>query len=93
MSVKTLCFDCHTPITIPAILSKVLRQDEDNTIYLNVVLNTRIDCDEYSPAYDCMELPALPEMIANGIVEDECGKCGINILVNCDVCEADEVPL
>jgi len=91
MSVKTLCFDCQTPIKIPEDLRGVMRQDSDGAVYLNVVFNERGSCGEYTDAYSCNENPTLEEIFFGTIVEDECGKCGINILINCDICE-EEAP-
>ena len=90
MSVKTLCFDCQTPVVIPEVLRRIMRQDSDGAIYVNIVFNERGSCGEYESAYTCLEYPTLEEIIAGTIVEDECGTCGINILVNCDIC--DEPP-
>ena len=90
MSVKTLCFDCQTPVVIPEVLRGIMRQDTDGTIYLNIVFNERGSCGEYESAYDCLESPTLEEIFAGTIVEDECGQCGINILVNCDICDEEQ---
>lgn len=87
MSVKTLCFDCATPLDIPDALRSVMRQDSDGSVYLNVVFNERGSCSEYSSAYDCLQNPTLEEIFHATIVQDECGLCGINILVNCDICD------
>lgn len=86
MSVKTLCFDCQTPLKIPEALRGVIRQDSDGSVYINIVFNERGSCGEYESAYSCNEVPTLEEIFAGTIVEDECGMCGINILINCDIC-------
>jgi len=91
MSVKTLCFDCQTPLEIPDALRSVIRQDADGSVYINVVFNERGSCGEYESAYGCNEVPTLEEIFRGTIAEDECGMCGINILINCDIC--DEAPI
>jgi hypothetical protein len=90
MSVKTLCLGCLTPIKIPEDLRGVIRQDTDGSVYINVVFNERGSCGEYEAAYGCHENPTLAEIFHSTIVEDECGQCGVNILINCDIC--DEAP-
>lgn len=90
MSVKTLCFDCQTPLKIPEVLQRVIRQDDDGSVYVNIVFNERGSCGEYSAAYDCNAVPTLEEIFGGTIVEDECGQCGLNILINCDICDEEE---
>lgn len=92
MSVFTLCIDCNTPITIPEALKMVMRQDSDNTVYLNIKFNEKEQCDDYEMAFSCLEDMTIEEMLKTIIVEDDCGKCAINILANvCDVCGFGEV--
>ena len=86
MSTVTLCFDCQTPIKIPEDLRGVMRQDSDGAVYLNIIFNERGSCGMYSAAYECHENPMLEEIFAGTIAQDECGKCGINVLINCDIC-------
>ena len=86
MSVFTECVAClQGPLTWEQLAQLVQVQDSDGTKYWNVQLNERLsDCDEYSPAVDCISPQSLIEMFANAIVEDECGMCAINILGNCE---------
>jgi hypothetical protein len=63
-----------------------MRQDSDGAVYLNIIFNERGSCGMYSPAYDCHEILTLEEVFAGTIAQDECGKCGINVLINCDIC-------
>ena len=88
MSVFTLCIPCQTPITIPEALKLVMRQDSDGSIYLNIKFNEKEQCDDYEAAFDCLQDTPVEDMLKNLIVEDDCGKCAINILANiCDVCD------
>ena len=92
MSIFTLCFDCQTPIKIPEALKSVIRQDDDGAIYLNIYFNQRNNCDLYDLAYNCLELPPLEGMVRDIIVEDECGHCALNVLINiCDACEEEQI--
>jgi len=92
MSVFTVCFDCHTPLTIPQELKSVMWQDADGSIYLNVKFNEKEQCDDYEAAFECLHDVTLEEMIRKLIVEDDCGNCAVNILANiCDVCGFGEV--
>ena len=87
MSTFTLCIDCLTPVTVPEALKQVMRQDSDNTVYLNIKFNEKEQCDDYEPAIGCLHDVTLEELLKLIIVEDDCGKCSINILANvCDVC-------
>lgn len=87
MSIFTLCIPCASPITVPEALKMVMRQDDDGSIYLNVKFNEKEQCDDYESAFDCMQDLPVEDMLRNIIVEDDCGKCAINILANiCDVC-------
>ena len=92
MSTFTLCFDCPTyPVKIPDMLRKILRQDDDGTFYVNIYFNQRNNCDLYELAYDCNEVPPLESMVKDIIVEDDCGDCALNVLINiCDTCEEEE---
>lgn len=93
MSTFTLCIDCLTPITIPQALKQVMRQDSDNSIYLNLKFNEKEQCDDYETAFECLQDVTIEEMLKLIIVEDDCGKCSINILANiCDVCDFVEAP-
>lgn len=65
----------------------VMRQDSDNTIYLNLKFNEKEQCDDYEAAFECLQDVTAEEIAKLLIVEDDCGKCSINILANiCDVC-------
>ena len=87
MSTFTLCIDCLTPISIPEGLKAVMRQDDDNSVYINIKFNEKEQCADYSAAFDCLEDVTVEEILKLLIVEDDCGKCSINILANiCDVC-------
>ena len=86
MSTFTLCIPCNTPVTIPEMLSMVMRQDADNTLYINLKFNEKEQCEDYSE-FGCIEELTAEEILKLLIVEDDCGKCSLNILANiCDVC-------
>ena len=87
MSTFTLCIDCHTRITIPEALAQVMRQDADGSVYINIKFNEKEQCDDYSAAFDCLQDLTIEDILRLLIVDDDCGKCSINILANiCDVC-------
>ena len=66
----------------------VMRQDSDNSVYLNIKFNEKEQCDDYSSAFDCLQDIPLEDVLSTLIVEDDCGKCSINIIANvCDVCD------
>jgi len=91
MSIVTLCFDCHTPLTIPEALKSVMWQDTEGSVYLNVYYSERTNCSEYSRVYECLENMTVEEMLRSIIVTDDCGHCAINLLANiCAVCEEPE---
>lgn len=88
MSIFTACIPCNVPVTIPEMWGKVLWQDSDNTIYLNIKFNEKEQCDDYENVIECAANMPLEDMLARLIVEDDCGNCAINIIANiCDVCD------
>lgn len=93
MSTFTLCFDCPThPVKIPDALRGIMRQDDDGAIYLNIYFNQRNNCDLYEKSYDCNALPPLEDMVKSLIVQDDCGHCALNVLINiCDTCEEEQI--
>ena len=85
MSTFDKCIGClDVPLKWEPLIALIQVKDSDNTIYFNVQLNKRLDCEDYSPAADCASPKSLIEMFASALVEDtDCGSCAINILTNC----------
>jgi len=66
----------------------LIQVDADGSHYLNLNFNECLDCEDYSPAVDCVSPQSLIEMFALLIVEDECGNCALNFKSNiCEACE------
>ena len=89
MSTFTECIGClQHPLKWETLMSMLIQVDADGSHYLNLNFNECLDCEDYSPAVDCVSPQSLIEMFALLIVEDECGNCALNFKSNiCEACE------
>ena len=90
MSVLEKCIPCSTePIDWLTALKKCIVKDSDGNYYLNVYYTEcPDDCDEITPAPDCVSDFGIEELFKNSLVTDECGNCAISLVGNiCEACE------
>jgi len=89
MSTFTECVGClQHPLKWETLMAMLIQVDADGSHYLNLNFNECLDCEDYSPAVDCVSPQSLIEMFALLIVEDECGNCSLNFKSNiCEACE------
>lgn len=89
MSTFTECVGClQHPLKWETLMAMLIQVDADGSHYLNLNFNECLDCEDYSPAVDCVSPQSLIEMFALLIVEDECGNCALNFKSNiCEACE------
>jgi hypothetical protein len=92
MSVYTKCISCPDNPTALEMFFLLLLLDSENNQWLNINYVDRGDCEDYTPAFECIQDATFEEVLRLILVEDDCGRCAINLLGNiCDVCAAEGI--
>ncbi len=81
------CISCPDNPTAEEMFFLLLLQDLDKNEFLNINYTERNLCDDYEPAFECIQDATFEEILRLILVEDECGRCSLNVLGNvCDLC-------
>lgn len=82
-------FDCLNGSELwKSIIKSLVLEDADGNQSVNICYNERLDCENYEPAFSCLQDANFQQILRLIIGEDECGRPAINVL--CDVlCECE----